>query len=502
MLKKILILVVVALLMGSVFGGMPVMAQDSAEDVVEIVIPKTYFLLLNVSSEAMASVFSEEEGHISIEELEDGSVVWTVTKELQDGLVELMTSVIESIPELVEFDWLSAVELSENTVFDVYIDPKIEAINLIDENEFKDLLYFIMSYGYSLWIYEGIGNEDVSFQVNFLNSETTELLDRFEYQLSDLLPSDEIGEISASKEYAEITYAGKDLERMGLSKEALIAQFDSMEGHLSYEINAQGDVVQRVSVDAQTELISSTLRDLLASLESDERLSAFVDFNLSNDLYEYFLVVDPVAFDAAQEEIFIEMFLDTAEDCWMYFNETYEEHVIALYVVDAESGDLIKGMLLPQNEMAETGEVVEIFMPNDILVTLGYTLMDMSSLMLKEGYVSVTVNNDGDITTVVEKEYYDQEIEEVHDRMAQIASNSAVNGLESIVMIEENEDFSEINVYVDAATFDEGAEELVTAQIGGTVGTYWVLTGQFDSDGFVLHFLDNDTGEVIKTVEY
>ena len=70
------------------------------------------------------------------------------------------------------------------------------------------------------------------------------------------------------------------------------------------------------------------------------------------------------------------------------------------------------------------------------------------------------------------------------------------------MMIEENEDFSEINVYVDAATFDDNAEELVTAQIGGTVGTYWVLTGQFDPNGFVLHFLDNDTGEVIKSVNY
>lgn len=493
MLKKIMTLVVLALFLGSIFGGVSVLAQDGQEDVIEVVIPITYLQLLNTDYEVFSPYLSEQEGHVALEELEDGGILWTITKELQDDLTETMLGAIEGIPQMVEFDWLVSIEMSDDSTFDVYMDPSFDDFEQINQTEISDVLFFLKSYGYSLWVYEGIGYDDVDFVVNYFNSETTSLVYTENYSVLDLIAEDN---------YLEITYAEDDLARMNLTQAELIAEIEQMDGHISYALNEYGDVVQKVEAGVPTSLFVSLLNDIDARLISDENLSSFVDFQISDDSYQYYVTVDTATFDEAQEAEYTALLSDFAETVWLYFNKTYENNYVILYFMDSSNGNLVKGVLIPQKDLATVGETVEVVFPYELVSYLDQELVDFVELMLEDGYVAISQNKDGDIVTLMTKEYFDQQIDSLHELIGLFTANPLFEETASILKIEENEDFSEIDVFVDAATFDEAAEEIVTTQIGNTIGTYWVLTGQLDDAGFVLHFIDNDTGEVIKSVEH
>ena len=336
MLKKVFSFVLAGLIFAGLFNGMSVQAQDGQEEV-KILIPITYLQLLYTNYELFSPYLLEQNGHVAIEELEDGSILWTLTQTHQDELIETMVAALEGIPQLVDFDWLVSIEMSNDITFNVFLDPIVEAYEQLNQEELSDLLYFLMRYGYTLWVYEGVGYEDVNFVVNYYNSETTILVYTENYSVLDLIEVEK---------YAEITYAADDLERMNLTQMELIAEIEQMDGHLSYEINDNGDVVQKIEARVLTSLFASILSDIEAVLASDEVLSSFVDFQISEDSYEYYLIVDEAVFDEIQEEEYIALFSDFAENMWLYANRTYENNFVTLFFMDATSGEQVKSVLI------------------------------------------------------------------------------------------------------------------------------------------------------------
>ena len=504
MSKKILILVVVALLMGSVFGGMPVMAQESAEDVVEIVIPKKFLVINDFTASSFCANYTEEDGFVACEEMEDFDVSLTLTQAYQTQLIDDCVNYILAIQE--ELDWLEELTINDDlTGFNLYFD-----VDELTEEEYHLFYSYFNSAFYYLNVFQGLGNDNVEFSINLYDMESQQYLIAHTATLEDIIP-----EIV----YVEILFTDEDFERIGKNSEDLKEELSLESGFFSSEYDAQGNWEIVITDELQQKLMYRTNTLFFAYVfhteSEDQTLGVFgsdesgyffsiededipmkpnsLEFGYVDEkMYDYVFYVDKALFNSDEEQAMIKFVESLMPDYWLYAKQPKEERYVSIYFSDFEKQETFKIFYIPEDAFGYEGELAEIKMISDNFESFE----EFAKESIENGFIYAYINEAGEYISVGTQEKVDRLVEKLHKNL-----NALLNLTDENVKVVENEDFTEFRVSIPADSLTDEMEAMLTENINNVVYVIHTMVSITDKDTFTIEFVDANSGEVLKTIE-
>ena len=122
----------------------------------------------------------------------------------------------------------------------------------------------------------------------------------------------------------------------------------------------------------------------------------------------------------------------------------------------------------------------------------------------ENGIKKCVVNEDGSVTYIMTKAKRDAMLDEMKDNFEE-TYDGLVNGdekIESFVDIKANDDFSQVDIYVNKAKYT--IWDSMNAMVFYITGVYYqCLSGlDFNEVDVVVNFIDNETEEIIDTASY
>ncbi|WP_368652448.1 hypothetical protein AB4Y30_11890 [Ornithinibacillus sp. 4-3] len=135
-----------------------------------------------------------------------------------------------------------------------------------------------------------------------------------------------------------------------------------------------------------------------------------------------------------------------------------------------------------------------------------FTIDEMVEQMEEDNEVKeVNKNDDGSLSIVMSKSEHDKVMEEMKEDL-QESFAGIVNDNEfftSIKNIEENKDYTEINVTVDQAMYEEGMESFAMLALASSSVYYQIFSGiEADKHELTINLKDEASDEVFETMNY
>lgn len=134
----------------------------------------------------------------------------------------------------------------------------------------------------------------------------------------------------------------------------------------------------------------------------------------------------------------------------------------------------------------------------------GMTAEEIQNAAKENGYSNCIVNEDGSVTYTMSKAKHQEVLADyktsIDDTIAGLLAGE--NAVASFVSIEYNDDFSQVDVYVDAAAYTmwDSLYALTFYMIGAYYQSFaGVAADQID---VIVNFIDNDTKEILDTASY
>ena len=520
MSKKILILVVVALLMGSVFGGILVMAQDSTEDVFTILMPSRFFLIEDMSRLdycAGFDAYDESDGFFSCSPQENGGVALSVNAAFREILIQLEKDFINQ--KIDEYEGVEASLVDQDvdgTTLSVFVDSSVannDELNLFIE----DFIHFF----YSVQIYYGANDQDRDFTLDLVEFNEKSLIASYDFSLFDYYP-DAVS--------VEVTYSENDLQRLGMTQEALKDSFAYEAGHISSYINENGDLVHVITDIHQRNIINNLFsqffgysnRDIFANEFSDAdddldvniiyaganggfaTLDDFSDLPEKPESLEYAIVDEEMVYFSfyVDEDIFtkndeiniINYSSEIVSDYWLFSNQTYDENFAIFQFFDSETENLIEAVYFPMYTMIYDGDIFELFFPANL-----YSGLEEfgNKFNYNRGNILHTyMDSKKNYIVVITRENYEGVVNFLHEDFDEYFSSMGI-----VDLVEESDDFSYYKVVIDSNNFTtENENKIFFELVDGAKGTLFLISG-YEKDMITIEFVDANSGEVLKTIE-
>lgn len=514
MKKRLFVLIVLCFILGNVLGI--VGAQDGTDDVIEIVIPKRFFLTDDISRFDYCTgfdVYDESDGFFSCDLHENGSVELLVNVAFREILIEKEKDFINQ-----EIDKYEGVEASivdqdvDGVILSVFITP-----SLVNND---DLNYFIESFidfYYRVQLYYGANDQDQEFVLDLVDFDEKSLIASYGLSLFQYYPD---------AVQVEVTYSEKDLKRLDISQEALKDSFPLQAGHISSYVNDNGDLVHVISSIHKRNLINNLFARFLAYSSSDifsdennnqdiniiyagadggyTTLEDFSDIPekpeslefaiLDEEMIYFSFYVDEDSFSQNDEINIINFSSEIVSEFWLFNNLAYEDRFTIFQFFDSETENLIEAVYFPMNTMVYDGDVFKLFFQSDLysgLEEFGIKF-DYNEKNILYSYMD-SKNN---YILVVTSDNYEEVVNYLHEQFDQYYSS-----METVDLIEESEDFSYYKVVIDSINFTtENENKILFELVDGAKSSLFLLSG-YEKDKIVIEFVDADSGEVLKTVE-
>lgn len=134
----------------------------------------------------------------------------------------------------------------------------------------------------------------------------------------------------------------------------------------------------------------------------------------------------------------------------------------------------------------------------------GQTEDEIKAAAKENGYIDCEVNDDGSVTYTMSEKKYDEILDEMKSGFDELAAGclSGENKVDSFVDIRHDDDFSEIDIYVDAEKYT-ALDGFYALTFYVTGAFYQAFNGVADDDiDVVVNFIDNETEEILNTASY
>lgn len=219
---------------------------------VDVTIPASFF---EDQDEESILAEAEEEGYLDCRINSDGSVTYTMTKEKHDEMLnELRNTLDEEINSLVEGEdsiaSFTAIKHNDNmSKFDVYVDPA-------EYSPWDSLFGLVFYYSGAFYqMFDGVAENDVDVIVNFIDSETDEVLDTMSYK-------DYIAEMAEDDEDWE-----SDRENLPEIEETVLLDHDGVKvTALEYTTDEWGDDAIKILIENNSsESVTVTCDDVFVN---------------------------------------------------------------------------------------------------------------------------------------------------------------------------------------------------------------------------------------------
>ncbi len=156
----------------------------------------------------------------------------------------------------------------------------------------------------------------------------------------------------------------------------------------------------------------------------------------------------------------------------------------------------------PSSEAPSGDKTVEVTLAAALFD--GMTEQEIKEAAQKEGYITCTVNEDGSVTYTMTAEKRDDVLSQYKTAMDQVITDllTGAGKITSFVSIESSEDYSQVDVYVDAQKYTAW-DSLYALSFYVTGAFYQSFAGVAEEDiDVVVNFIDNDTKKVLDTASY
>ena len=165
------------------------------------------------------------------------------------------------------------------------------------------------------------------------------------------------------------------------------------------------------------------------------------------------------------------------------------------------------------NQNSDTGNSSAVKVDESLFnvdVTLAASFFDdMTEDEIKEkakenGYLSCKINEDGSVTYTMTKKKHTEMLNQLKDNLDELISGylNGDNKVSSFVDIQHNEDFSEVNIYVDSSQYTSW--DSLYAMSFYIAGAYYQAYSGVSADDVdvVVNFVDDSTQEILNTASY